>query len=287
MEFPRFLSQPATINATGSTQVVSQTITLPMITDMLIVFVRPAGGYSGSQADWLFPVASVLDGTNQPLSVQLDNFSGLLSAHTSEELYSMSVLSGLEMDYNTWIGKVHTASGGHGAVQAGSVIPACGGPLVLKLGRDLALQSGQAPGLVGNYTLQLNLSVTNPTGVATLGQMVIITANSGFFESIRGSSRIIKGVLSEQDIISAPPTDTPMERIVGGFSFSSLANVLSKAKSFYEKTKPIVSAVKGALPEEGLAGKVRGALGAVGYGTSGGAPSGGRRGKMSLAERLM
>jgi hypothetical protein len=118
--------------------------------------------------------------------------------------------------------------------------------------------------------------------------MVIITANSGFFESIRGSSRIIKGVLSEQDIISAPPTDTPMERIVGGFSFSSLANVLSKAKSFYEKTKPIVSAVKGALPEDGFAGKVKGALGAVGYGTSGGAPSGGaRRGKMSLAERLM
>lgn len=287
IEFPRYLSAPQTVSASGASQIISQTITLPMIPDMLLVFVRPTS-YSGSDADWVFPVATGLDGINQPLSVQFDNFSGLLSAHTAEELYSMSVLSGLDMDYNTWIGKLHCASGGYAGRQAGQVVPSCGGPLVLKFGRDIALQSGQAPSLVGNFTLQLSLQVTNPTGIATTGQMVIITANSGFFESIRGSSRIIKGVLSEQDIISAPPTDTPMERVVGGFSFSSLANVLSKAKSFYEKTKPIVSAVKGALPEEGMMGKVKGALGAVGYGVSAGAPSGGaRRGKMSLAERLM
>jgi hypothetical protein len=145
MEFPRFLSQPQLIAASGATQVVSQTITLPMIPDMLLVYVRPANGYTGSQADWLFPVATALDGANQPLSVQFDNFSGLLSAHTSEELYQMSVHNGLEMDYNTFIGKIHTASNGYGTVQAGQVLPAAGAPLVLKMGRDVALQSGQAP----------------------------------------------------------------------------------------------------------------------------------------------
>lgn len=78
-----------------------------------------------------------------------------------------------------------------------------------------------------------------------------------------------------------------LERMVGGFSFSSLANVLSKAKDIYQKTKPIVSAIKGALPESGAMGKVKGALSAVGYGATGaGATGAGRKGR-SLAERLM
>jgi hypothetical protein len=120
-------------------------------------------------------------------------------------------------------------------------------------------------------------------------QLVVITVNSGFFESIRGSSRIIKGVLSEQDIISAPPAPMSghLERMVGGFSFSSLANVLSKAKDIYQRTKPIVSAIKGALPEEGMAGKIRGALGAVGYGEAAAGRAGAGAGKKSLAARLM
>jgi len=78
-----------------------------------------------------------------------------------------------------------------------------------------------------------------------------------------------------------------LERMVGGFSFSSLANVLSKAKDIYSKTKPIVSAIKGALPEEGMAGKVRGALSAVGYGATGAGSTGAGRKGRSLAERLL
>ena len=74
---------------------------------------------------------------------------------------------------------------------------------------------------------------------------------------------------------------------MGGFSFSSLSNVLSKAKDIYQKTKPIVSAIKGALPEEGMAGKVRGALSAVGYGATGAGSTGAGRKGRSLAERLL
>ena len=114
--------------------------------------------------------------------------------------------------------------------------------------------------------------------------LYVITANSGFFESIRGSSRIIKGVLSEQDIISAPvasaQTHEGLKRLVGGkISFGSLANVYHKAKEIYEKTKPVVSAIKNALPSEGYAGKAKGALGAVGYGTG--------AGKKGLSARLV
>jgi hypothetical protein len=134
------------------------------------------------------------------------------------------------------------------------------------------------------------MTVKNTADVAATPQLYVITANSGFFETIRGSSRIIKGVLSEQDIINAPlapdVTRDALVRHVGGFSFSGLANILSKAKDIYERTKPIVSAVRGALPESGMAGKVKGALGAVGYGMAGGDMAAGAR-SGGLARRLM
>jgi hypothetical protein len=143
---------------------------------------------------------------------------------------------------------------------------------------------------VGNFTFQFNLTVKNTSSVAQTPQLYVITANSGFFESIRGSSRIIKGVLSEQDIISAPlapmGTRDQLHRLVGAGMFSSLANILSKAKDIYQQTKPAISAVKGMLPE----GKVKDALHAIGYGEAGagaagaGAAGAGRR---KLAHRLM
>ncbi|NDD53232.1 hypothetical protein EBZ39_05060 [bacterium] len=242
MEFPRYITTGSSTIAAGAVgQIQSQTITLPQIPDLLIIYVKPAGGYNqpgvvppvvdNTQADWYLPVATSLDNVINPLSINFDNFSGLLSSHTAEELYGMSVKNGLEMDFNTWAGNFHTASGGYGAPpvlqQQGANTPAVGGFLVLKPSQDITLQSGQAPSLVGNFTLQFNLTVKNPYAYDVTPQLFVITANSGFFESIRGSSRIIKGVLSEQDIIGAPVAPmvvrSALERMVGGLSFGSLS----------------------------------------------------------------
>jgi hypothetical protein len=211
----------------------------------------------------------------------------------------MSVSNGLEMSFPQWNGLAYdqspvSASAAAGlptptpypGYLAGQVRPLTGGFLVLKPSKDITLQSGQAPSLVGNFTLQFNLSVVNTYPFAVQPVLYVITANSGFFESIRGSSRIIKGVLSEQDIISAPvssaQTHEGLRRLVGGrISFGSLANVFHKAKEIYDKTKPAISAAKGMLPD----GKVKGALGALGYGNMSGAGPGGA-GK-SLSARLM
>lgn len=198
----------------------------------------------------------------------------------------MSISNGLEMEFNQWSGLGRSAGQVNGAsaagsqssyptIQAGGLRPLSGGFLVLKPSKDITLQSGQAPSLVGNFTLQFNLSVVNTYPFAVQPTLYVITANSGFFESIRGSSRIIKGVLSEQDIISAPvasaQTHEGLKRLVGGkLSFGSLANVFNKAKEIYNQTKPVVSAIKNALPGEGYAGKAKDVLGMVGYGTGAG-----------------
>jgi hypothetical protein len=312
MEFPRYITayQGPAIAPGAVAQIQSQTITLPQIPDLFIIYVKPSpSSLDSTQGDFYLPVATSVDGVSAPLSINFDNFSGLLSSQTSEQLYGMSVKNGLDMDWNTWAGFAHMGS----ALQTGSMggssqnfgggacgrVPLVGGLLVLKPSQDITLQTGQAPSLVGNFTFQFNLQVKNTTSSSLSGvQLFVITANSGFFESIRGSSRIIKGVLSEQDIISAPlaphGTRDMLSRYVGGAGmFSNLANVLSKAKDVYNATKPGISAVKNMMGDSGTMGKVKGALGAVGYGTgagtgagTGGDGTGGAR-RRGLSARLM
>jgi hypothetical protein len=303
MEFPRYITsyQGGSIPSGAVVQIQSQTITLPQIPDLFIIYVKPnPATLTPQQGDYYLPVATSADNITAPLTVNFDNFSGLLSSQTAEQLYAMSVKNGLDMDWNSWVGEAHVGNALQNGTMGGSStnfgggacgrVPLVGGLLVLKPSQDITLQTGQAPSLVGNFTFQFNLQVKNTAPFAQSGvQLFVITANSGFFESIRGSSRIIKGVLSEQDIISAPlapqGTRDMLSRYVGGAGmFSSLANVLSKAKDIYHQTKPVVSAVKGMLPETGMLGSIRSGLSAVGYGT--GAGTGGRQ-RRGLEARLM
>jgi len=277
MEFPRYISNAsngAALAPGASTQLQSQTITLPTIPDLLIIYVKPVGGYNipsvgltgsnGSaasdyqQGDWYLAIGSPTAGQTvnyRPLSVNFDNFSGLLSSVTTQELYNMSVKNGLDMDWAAWSGLGKGSEANHGTPntatagtvalttrQQGANVPLAGSILVLKPSQDITLQSGQAPSLVGNFTLQFNLQVFNQSDFTVVPQLYVITANSGFFESIRGSSRIIKGVLSEQDIISAPlaqmATRSELDRLVGAGSFHGMANIAHKAMGAYSKSKP-------------------------------------------------
>jgi hypothetical protein len=228
MEFPRFISSNFQSLAAGaSVTLASQTITLPQIPDLLMIYCRPqAYTVSGTQnadptqADWLLPISNI--------SVNFDNFAGLLSAHTQQQLYKMSVHNGLEMDWAQWSGFGVVNKNGTANPQQ----PLVGGMLVLKPGRDIVLQAGQASSLVGNFVLQFNLTVTNQSANAVTPVIYVITANSGFFETIKGSSRVIKGVLTEQDIISAPlapmGTHGSLARAVGA-GMSGMANSLGAA----------------------------------------------------------
>lgn len=285
MEFPRYITSGQVATKSTTTQLQSQTIVLPMIPDLLLIWCRPQQYTPGnslsvstpdpSQGDWLLPITNI--------SVNFDNFAGLLSAHTQPQLYKMSVNNGLEVDYNQWVGKAWGGPAG-GAVPVNSKIPLSGGMLVLKPGRDIVLQAGQASGLVGNFVLQFQLTVENTSAADVPCQIFVVTANSGFFETIKGSSRVIKGVLTEQDIISAPvaPAGThgQVRRMVGAGVTSKLGNAVSAIKDLYHQSKPYISAAKNCLAATGnsTAGKVAGALGAVGYG---------RRGHSDLSDRLM
>ena len=208
-EFPRYLTTG--LDPTGS-QLMSNTITLPSIPDLLVVYVKPTNYASSANGDWSMPITNI--------SMNFDNFSGLLSTMTQQELYKMSIDNGVDMDWSEWSGFASVPTSSTRAGTQGGFVPTVGGPLVLRPGRDFPLSTGQAPGLVGNFTLQFNLTVNNTyLGLASSSSVTIfvVTVNSGFFETIKGSSRIIKGVLTEQDILSAAQhsPEPSLERPVG------------------------------------------------------------------------
>jgi hypothetical protein len=229
-EYPRYISNAFTATAYSPTattwrgqQLQTQTITLPSIPDLLMIYIKPISTdavLTPKVGDFVCPISNI--------SINFDNFSGLLSSHTQEELYKMSVANGLDMDFPSWAGATiagvptgqvgagyygNARTGGQfgrgvaaGNAVTGTLLPLCGGPLLLKPGKDIVLQAGQAPGLVGNFTFQANVTFDNYSAATTL-YCYVVAINSGFFETIKGSSRIIKGVLTEQDIISAPSAD--------------------------------------------------------------------------------
>lgn len=288
LEYARYIQTIGSLPANSSGTYASSTITLPQIPDMLLIYAKPYGAsaYSPQQGDYYFPIDQI--------SVNFDNFSGLLSSHTSRQLYRMSVQNGLKMDWNTWNGSGRVVSN---VVSTGTNVNLVGGWLLLKMGKDITLQAGQAPSVVGNYTLQFNYRVNNKQNVARDAQLYVIAVNSGFFETQSGSSRIVKGVLTEQDVISAPvapmASRASLERYVGGGFLSKLGTALNKAKDML-KNPAVRDAIKGVARSHG-GEKVKGAVefaekmgfGATGGARTGGARTGGRRGAKARLDALM
>jgi hypothetical protein len=236
VEFPRYNSTAtAAFGTNGTVQVNSNTVTLSSIPDLLVVFVKAA--FRGqTQADTYIPISNI--------AVTFDNYANLCSNYSQEDLYACSVAGGLDMDYNQFRGfargKYPTltplSSGVEGSFYDtykgySSNIQLTGSPVVLRMGQDVPLSSGLAPGTLGNYSVQVSVTLDNTNGffnyLSGLQQSnnVIVTimgVNSGFFESVRGSSAIRKTILNTTDVeaasTSSSVTSSQLVRLVGGAS---------------------------------------------------------------------
>ena len=282
-EFPRYNTRFTNAIASKDTALLaSQTITLSAIPDFLIIYCKPRVYADSTDADYYYPI--------QKISINFDNYSGLMSAHTTPMIYSASSKNGLQVDYQQFTGEAKTTGlitnvGGYNVALTGS-------PIVIKPGTDFALSQSLAPGILGNFTFQCDVTVYNQTGTpATDYNLWVIAANSGFFESKNGMSRIIRGAsLTAEEVINASTSDSMsrshLTRVVGGKGIGSMfSNVTSKIPqmiSMGQQALPVFKAlapiVKPMLPEYAQKG-----LSAIGMGSTGGARTGGR----SLSSRLM
>jgi len=139
------------------------------------------------------------------------------------------------MDWHQWRGYTQAAYPSLARVTAGSTgvtTPALykmtgytqlsGGPILLRMGHDITLSPGLAPGCLGNYSFQATVRVSNPWGyydyISSI-QTTVIAINTGFFETVRGQSAIRKTILNSADVEAAGSdsgvTKTHLARMIG------------------------------------------------------------------------
>ena len=163
MQYPRYQTVSAELPAGKSTTLQSQNIVLPYCPDFLIVSVKPTS-YLQNEGDFYL--------TPENVTINWDNFSGLLSSYSQQQLYQMAVENGLNQSWPEWSG---TATSG----RTGGPISTVGGFLIFRLSKDIVTNEGIAPGILGNYSLQLNVQVTNRASRAITPVLQIIAVNSG------------------------------------------------------------------------------------------------------------
>ncbi|MFM7987783.1 MAG: major capsid protein V20 domain-containing protein, partial [Candidatus Fonsibacter sp.] len=81
-----------------------------------------------------------------------------------------------------------------------------------------------APGSLGSFNLQLQVTVENNQNTTWLGneyELVIMVMNSGVFVDGRGTSSTFLGLLTKQDVLDAlqqqqPYNTNEVRRMVGG-----------------------------------------------------------------------
>lgn len=284
VEYPRFATN-FTVSGQDTLQVRTNTITLPQVPDYLLVYTK-FNDRTTEQNDQHLPITKV--------SIVFDNYSGILSTLTKEELYQISYENGLKLDWNTYMG-LASAPYTTGPLQdSKNVLPdvkqsspsvsTIGGFLVLKMGKDIPLATGIAAGVNGNFTLSLDCELTNLTKQgnteAKSARLIVCAVNSGFFVSSGGSSSIHKAILNESEVMNAKvgdlDTNAELDRVSGGGFFNNLGSMASKVGN------AVKSVASNPRVQKAAANMALKAMGAGNMNEA--AVSGGRKGKKTLVK---
>lgn len=300
-EFPRYFGLnnavlPAgTLNGRtivpGSVNVSFNSLQLNQIPDKLIIYTQPLTYNSNTYcSDHFAPIRNI--------TINFNNQSGLLSTWTRSELYRASRLSGSAQSWFEFSGVCNKDVGCASTIQPDGTVgtafpnsaitaPTSGSLLVLEFGTDIELPDYYAPGSLGNFNLQFNITFENYALKDETMKIVAITMNSGVFVTEKGQSSVYTGLLTKQDVLEAssmePITQGKFRRMVGGSFWDTLKSIGSKVWKGVKSALPIASAIaQQASPLLGQYGApiamglstanklVNPQGGAMGYGMSGG-----------------
>ena len=271
-ELPRYITSNlpafgAYGSATAQQTIRTTTIQLNQIPDKLIMFVRKS---MGDQKAWDSDSFLVING----VSINFNNMSGILASATQQDLYRYSIENGSNQSFLEFSGSVTKASSITGQ---GSVMPTSGSLMILEFGKDIQLvEDFYASGSLGNFNLQINLTVSNQSNIALANtEVVIITMNSGVWVNERGTTTVYTGILTKQDVLDVSSQESysrsDVTRMVGGGFLDTLKSVAGKVLP----TLPSLAKAGLSMVNNPYAQTGSNLLGALGYGRSGGGGSGG------------
>lgn len=279
-EMPRYITSNlpafgAFGSATQSQVVRTSNIQLNQIPDKLIIFVRKSmSDQTNTDPDYALTITQA--------QINWNNSSGILASATQQDLYRYSVENGSNQSWYEFSGAANLRDA---SLPGGSRIPTSGSFLVLEFGKDIQItEDFYAPGSLGNFNLQVQLSVTNQTAAAlTNTEIVLITMNSGVFVCERGTSSTYTGILTKADVLDASTqeayTRSDVVRMVGGGFLDTLKSVAGKViPKLPGVAKAVLSNVDNKYAKAGAD-----VLGALGYAK----PGAGAGASSKLAHRLM
>lgn len=227
LEFPRYIT-PITntpVITSGQTQSITcQNIQLSKIPDLILIAARkPISSQTCKDSASFLPIENI--------SVNFNNQSSLLSNASKYDLYRTSVRNGVEQSYLEWSGTA--SSFDNTAVDGKPVeIPTIGSVLALNPALDLSLSSTLANGSVGQFNLQVNVSVKNNGLVSLAPEIVIICVSSGLITTLAGNSSLQTGLLNKQLVMDSEKHKMKVpKRLVGGSLFGKIGAVLRNLPS--------------------------------------------------------
>jgi len=278
-EVPRYISTvgsaiPSNLDGSGfptgaATTITANNIQLNQVPDKLIIFCRKQlGNQTVKDSDSFLPIEGI--------RLNWNNNSGLLATASQMDLYRASREAGSNQTFFEFSGKAWKNAAGGGS---GAPVYTSGSMLMLDMGKHVQLtEDWYAPGSLGTFQLQFDISVKNYTGAeipANTYEIVLITVNSGCFVCERGSSSIFTGILTKQDVLDAkqqePISNSSVRRMIGG-------GWLDRLKTLVPKMLPVAKAVMKEI-DHPVAKMGADVISSLGYGQSAGAKK--------LSKRLM
>jgi hypothetical protein len=273
----------STLDLGVSTTTTSSNIQLNSVPDKLILYVRDKqSNLTPLRADAYCAITGI--------RILWNNNSGLLSSASQHALYKMSVEAGSRQSWDEFRGSANIYTPPvSGAEGISTIVSTCGSVLTLDFARHIALSEDfYAPGSLGAFNLQIQITYTNTTGVQITPEFNVLTMNSGIFATQNGQSSVYTGVLNKQQVLDAslqtPMGNSQLKRYVGGGFFDSIKAIASPLLSM---AKPLLGAIPHPIAQ--TASSVLGALGlGKGGAMTGGAETGaGISGGRKMKHRLM
>ena len=221
----------------SSQMLTSNSLQLNQIPDKLIITVRKP---MNSQI-WSDSMSQMVI---QKISINFNNQSGLLSSASQYDLFRMSRENGSNQTFQEFVGfaNSNTFTSSYPTATTGSV-------LILEFGKDIQLPDYFAPGSLGNFNLQFEVTVINqaivsdtmdapPLAVQTYynvftPEICVICMNSGVFVCDRGTSQVYLGILTKEDVLNTsgqePYTRHDVKRLMGGSIGDNIKSSIGKA----------------------------------------------------------
>jgi hypothetical protein len=236
------LSASLQANFANTATLSSNTYNLTQVPDKICIFVRQKmSSVKPTQNDYVPTITNI--------SLNFNNNAGLLSSATLQDLYYYSVKAGSNQSFNEFCGQANSLNAFVGAgATANSSEPLATVGSYLMLGFSDVIQLTEdmyAPGSLGNFQLQFNLTLSSKLALATSDlELVLVVVNSGIMVTDRGQTSTYTGILTKQDVLDAsqqePLNEMDVRRIVGsGHLDSGRALPMSVCNALLRKVGPL------------------------------------------------